>query len=178
MIVINERQSVEVEPGDERNQPRCDSVVLYRDGMVARCLSVLVGVLLLAACGGAPSASRTPTEPTSPRTTSVWSTSTNPVVATGAPAPAANASAECQAAMRTIAAGPDVAATDPTMTATLTECKDVPEWLRAVSENPGAFGLSPGTEVGIIEVEIACTAQNRELPVCADAARRGLLPGA
>lgn len=149
--------------------------------MIRRSLA-LTAVLLVTGCATGQPATTSP--PTPSATTAPTTRTPRAVTPTAArttvgsrevPAPAASAPEECLAAMRAVAVGGDVSPTDPAMTATLTACEDVPQWLRAVTDNPRAFGLAPGTSVGLIEVQIACPQENRDMAVCADAAQRGLL---
>lgn len=79
-------------------------------------------------------------------------------------------------AMQALARASAAQPTDPSVTAALTSCDDVDDWLAALKKHPKAMGLTEKATVGDLEVQIVChPAVNRSHPVCADAVAKGIV---
>jgi hypothetical protein len=132
---------------------------------------VVAAVLVLSGCAqGEPVADhtftfsipKTPTNPTSPTASFEW----NRVAV----------SAGCAAAFK--AAEEEMVATeggvDTALIQTGTDCPSVDEWLSALQDRPGAFGMTANASIDPqIELSALCWPA-RDIPVCHDADSRGL----
>lgn len=76
--------------------------------------------------------------------------------------------------MSTAADEPDSTAAEPLITATLSECQSIDEWIGALRQFPAAMGLKDESFVDEISVQSACYG-HESTPTCSDAAARGML---
>lgn len=87
------------------------------------------------------------------------------------------ASAPCIAAFREAEAA-DFEAADAKIAITLTACSGYDEWLAALHQHAGAFGMEDyAPNLGPLEVEIACRddgSRHEGSPVCVDARAKGI----
>lgn len=120
--------------------------------------------LLLTACAGNDDPARRPTS------------SIDPDRSTATLLPAGQASATCSSAMAA-AAQADLSGADAAIARTTEACTDANDWFAALRQHPGAFGLAPGAEITVLEIQLACfdDGANPASPVCTDARSQGYL---
>lgn len=82
-------------------------------------------------------------------------------------------SSQCMSAMETASAEKDPTGADPLITASLSACTTVDEWLSALEIEPGVMGMVDGTTPDLQSLQIVCH-KAKAAAVCVDAARKGI----
>lgn len=130
-------------------------------------LTVLVMALLLAGCAGDDTAGA-PAPTTDPPFTAPAGFEEPGSVAV---------SPGCAAAMSAAADEPDIDAAEPLIAATTEVCDSADEWVEALRQYPGAFGLTDDAVITTLELQIVCFDNDVDpsSPVCTDADAQGYL---